>query len=99
MGRADSEIRIHPMELHNTVREAILAGCTVITTEKGLNIIDPSDISDITWGFKSEVIRQWAIQLNWTNKRIVHDLHYGFRDHSDDTPPISMESPHQAKAQ
>lgn len=52
----------------------------------------------MSWGFKASTLRDQAEIIGWPNKDLQDALHYGFEDHSERTPPMSVASPHQVKA-
>lgn len=48
------------------------------------------------FGFKAEVIKEAAQDIQWEDHELVHSLKYGFYDYSADTPPISWFDPPSA---
>lgn len=98
LGRRGSELRIGPDDYAPLAREILALGWTLIDDEGTTRIIDPSDLSDMTWSFHAALLRDKAAQIDWPDVDIRGALTFGFRDHSDRTPPVTTASPHQAKA-
>lgn len=98
LGTPTSELRISPSEYSPIARDLIGSGWTLINRQGRMEILDQTDTHDVTWGFNANAIRTRAKRIGWPDKTLQSSLQFGFEDHSDDTPPMSVASPHQTKA-
>lgn len=98
LGAASSELRISPHEYDAKARELIGQGWTLIKRHGAIQVLDQTDTSDITWGFDAETLRERAGEISWPDRDLQSALKFGFDDHSNSTPPMSVASPHQTKA-
>lgn len=98
LGVKKHELRVTAAQMTETTRAVLEAGWTLIRDKEGWSILDPSDTSDLNWGFNATRLKTEAERLGWKDLAILHELLYGFDDLSAETPAICCASPHQSQA-